>query len=94
MPDKSFDIAIPFRETEDGSYPIIDVTFIKPNTCPGLTLSLIFDTGAEDICLHQEQEWAFPDLEPQLIEGIGDEQKVNGKKTKGEIELLGRVIDV
>jgi hypothetical protein len=92
MPEKSFEITIPFHDTEDGAYPIIDVVFIKPNTCPRLTLSLLFDTGAEDICLHSEQEWAFPNLEEQLIEGVGDEKPVEGKKVRGEVEILGRII--
>ena len=94
MPDKSFEITIPFVETdEDGWQPVVEVVFLRPNS-PELTFSLVFDTGAEDICLSAECEWAFPNLQLQLIDGVGDEAPRPGKIARGgQIRFLGRVVD-
>jgi len=91
MPDKSFERSIPFVEMPGvGWYPIIQVAFLKPNKHK-LTLPLLFDTGAELICLHPDWEWAFPSLTDCDFAGIGGTAR--GKITKGQIELFGEVID-
>ena len=91
MPDKSFERTVPFVEVKDvGWYPLIRVAFLKPNK-QRLELSLLFDTGADLICLHPDWEWAFPNLAEFDFDGIGGNAK--GKHTLGQIELFGEVID-
>lgn len=92
MPDKSFEITIPFVETEDGWFPLIEVVFLRPDNRQ-LTLPLLFDTGAENICLHPYWEWAFPDLKPQRIHGVGKDGWIYGKSTQGRVKLLGSETD-
>ena len=93
MLHKSFEITIPFVETEDGWRPIIEVVFIKPNSPSPLMLALEFDTGADSICLSSDMEWAFPNLKSQKIYGVGSKRAHQGKITRGEIQLLGRTIE-
>jgi hypothetical protein len=96
MPDKSFEITIPFVETEDdGWHPIIEVLFYTKDIVP-ITFPLEFDTGADTICLDMDScEWAFSgfDLQPQQINGIGSKRSRPGKTTNGKISLLGRDIE-
>src|SRR5713101_1510878 len=84
MLHKSFEITIPFVETEDGWRPIIEVVFIKPNSPSPLMLALEFDTGADSICLSSDMEWAFPSLKSQKIYGVGSKRAHQGKITRGE----------
>lgn len=94
MPYKFFEHTIPFTETPDGWFPLVPVTFIRPQRSD-LTLTLLFDTGADDICLHPDNEWAFSgfNLQPQAIEGVGSEDEAEGKKTRGKVTLLGRSLE-
>jgi hypothetical protein len=93
MPDKSFETIIPFVEVPNvGWYPIVQVVFLRPNR-QRLQLPLLFDTGADQICLHPDWEWAFPNLKDTEFEGVGDENARPGKITTGQIEFLNRVID-
>jgi len=95
MPDKSFEITIPFVETEEGWRPIVEVRFFTKDTAP-ITFLLEFDTGAETICLDIDScEWAFRgfDLQPERISGVGAKRSRPGKKTKGRINFLGQEIN-
>jgi hypothetical protein len=91
MPDKSFETTIPFVQVQGGGwYPLVKVVFLKPNR-RDLELTLLFDTGADQIVLHPEWEWAFPNLRPYKFGGIGGE--TDGKNTRGQVEFCGQVID-
>lgn len=93
MPAKSFELTIPFVEVPKvGWYPILQVVFLRPNR-QRLQLPLLFDTGADQICLDHAWQWAFPNLRDAEFEGIGNESARPGKVTPGQIEFLNRVID-
>jgi len=93
MPDRSFETTIPFVEVAGvGWYPLLQVTFLKPNRRK-LYLPLLFDTGADQICLHPDWQHFFPNLRDTTFYGTGHEKAAPGKTTKGQVEFLGRIID-
>jgi hypothetical protein len=90
MPDKPFETTIPFVNVPgEGWYPLVELTFLRPSG--NLHLSLLFDTGADQILLHPYWEWAFPNLKPAKFSGIGG--SVTGKRTAGQVEFLGQTIN-
>jgi len=94
MPIKSFDRTIPFVQTDEGWQPLIQVRFLQPRTAKALTVALLFDTGADQICLHPNWMWFFTDLTDRHFKGVGgDDKGTLGKNTFGQIEFLGQTID-
>jgi hypothetical protein len=93
MADKSFEKTIPFVEVQGvGWYPLIKVTFLKPNKHK-LSLPLLSDTGAEIICLHPDWQHLFPGLQDTSFYGVGQDTAAQGKTTNSQIEFLGRTMD-
>lgn len=91
MPAKSFETTISFVPVPgNGWQPIVQVTFLRPHG-PNLTLPLLFDTGADQICLLPSWESSFSNLQDATFDGLGNGQP--GKLTRGRIEFLGLVID-
>jgi len=92
MPDKSFETTIPFVKVPgNGWQPIVEVTFLRSPE-PNLTLPLLFDTGADQICLLPSWESSFSNLEDTEFDGLGGEPQP-GKHAQGRIRFLGRIID-
>jgi hypothetical protein len=89
MPNKSFEMTIPFSKTPEGLWePLLQVIILKPNPNK-LTVPLLFDTGSDQILLHPDWEFAFPhSLKPHRFGGISG--KAQGKNTRGQIELFGQ----
>ena len=92
-------IRFTFVSDLDDWYPIVNVTFLSPNQ-DLLQLPLLFDTGADQICLHPYWETFFPQhlLLKTTFDGLGvrtdqEQDQQEGKHTSGRIEFLGRIID-
>ena len=94
MPLKFFDRTIPFtRVAGNGSFPIVEVTFIKQNG-QRRVLPLLFDTGASWITLRPQYRWLFPkSITKQAVGTAGKKKTSQGTLTTGRIEFLGQTID-
>lgn len=90
MLDRSFETTIDFIPVGNTWQPVVWITFIRPKA-PNLSLPLLFDTGADQICLFPSWEPYFSNLEDTTFYGLGDPQP--GKHTQGQIKFLGCVID-
>jgi len=93
MPLKSFERIILFTHAFGRSYPIVEVTFIKPNG-QRRVLPLLFDTGASSIIIRPKYHYLFPrSTATEEVGTVGRSKGVNAKATTGKVEFLGKTID-
>jgi hypothetical protein len=93
MLTKTFERTIPFVQTFEGPLPLLQVKLIDPRGRKALSVALLFDTGADQICLHPDYQLFFPNLQDRNFKGMGSNKRIPGKNTRGKISLLGQIIE-
>ena len=93
MPLKSFERTILFTNSGGRLYPIVEVTFVKPNGKRQI-LPLLFDTGASEIIIRPQYYYVFPrSTSTQPIGTAGKRRASVAKVTTGQMEFLGRAMN-